>query len=323
MKNKINIGKIDKIRKVSLRELWEKEDKDFTKWLEKNIDYLNDVLGLDIHIISRGENVGPFKVDLYGEDSNGHKVIIENQLEKTDHTHLGQIITYLTNLEANTAIWITSDPVEEHVKAVEWFNETTPDDIAFYLIKIEAIKIGSGQIAAPLFTIIQQPTLLGKQIGAEKKEYAERHVLREKFWKQFLLEINKKNRLCVNINPSTDAWIGIGIGLTGVGLNLVISRRYARVEIYINRGEKNENKRIFDMLYSMKNKIERDFGEKLIWEKMEDNVTSRIKHELSGVNITNELDWPKMNNFMINSLEKMHKAFKEPIDIIRRKINKK
>jgi len=315
--------KIEKIKKVSLRELWKREDKDFTKWLEENIDYLNDVLGLNIHILSREERVGPFKVDLYGEDSNGHKIIIENQLECTDHTHLGQIITYLTNLEANTAIWITSDPVEEHIKAVQWFNETTPDDIAFYLVKIEAIKIGSNEVAAPLFTIIQQPTSLGKQIGAEKKEYAERHVLREKFWKQFLLEINKKNRLCANINPSTDAWIGIGIGLAGINLNLVVSRRYARTEIYINRGEKDENKKIFDILYSFKDKIEHDFGEKLIWERMEDNVTSRIKHELNGVNIANESDWPRMINFMIDSIERMHKAFKNPVDILRKNITKK
>lgn len=125
---------IGKIKKVSLRELWKKEDKHFTKWLEENIDYLNDVIDIDISIESREENVGPFRVDLYGEDNNGNKVIIENQLEKTDHTHLGQIITYLTNLEAKTAIWISSEPVEEHEKAIEWLNETTPDDISFYLI---------------------------------------------------------------------------------------------------------------------------------------------------------------------------------------------
>ena len=95
---------IGKIKKVPLRELWKKEDKDFTKWLEENIDYLNDIIDFDISIESREENVGPFRVDLYGEDNNGNKVIIENQLEKTDHTHLGQIITYLTNLEAKTAI---------------------------------------------------------------------------------------------------------------------------------------------------------------------------------------------------------------------------
>ncbi len=310
---KESMQQIEKISKVPLRELWKKEDSGFTKWLEENIDYLCDVLGFDITILSREEKVGPFKVDLYGEDSEGHKVIIENQLEKTDHTHLGQIITYLTNLEANTAIWIASDPIDEHIAAVDWFNETTPEDIAFYLVKIEAIRIGKNSSAAPLFTVIKRPTTERKQIGMEKKEYAERHVLREKFWSQFLEACNQRNKYCANLSPSTDAWIGTALGFAGVGINIVVSKRYARTEVYINRGEKEENKRIFDIFYGMKDQIEKDFGGKLIWERMEDNVTSRIKNELSGVNIANESDWSKMNDFMIDSLERMQNAFKEPV----------
>lgn len=89
---------IQKIQKVPLREIWKREDKDFTKWLEENIDYLCDVLGFEFNVISSEEAVGPFKVDLYGEDASGEKVIVENQLERTDHTHLGQVITYLVNL---------------------------------------------------------------------------------------------------------------------------------------------------------------------------------------------------------------------------------
>ena len=304
---------IQKIKRVPLRELWRKEDKDFTKWLEEHIDFLNDAIGFDISIESREEKVGPFKVDLYGEDNFGNKVIIENQLEKTDHNHLGQLITYLTNLGANIAIWICKEPTEEHIKAIDWLNEVSPDDISFYLIKLEAIRIGDDSPAGPLFTVVKRPTTEKKQIGAEKKEYAQRHVFREKFWTQFLTEINKKNSLFANISPSTDNWIGIGMGRGGFNLNLVISKRYARAEIYINRGEMEENKKAFDSLYSLKDEIEKEFGGKLTWERMEDNVTSRIKHQLDGVNVTNEEDWPKMNEFIIDAAEKMHRAFKDPI----------
>lgn len=304
---------IQKIKRVPLRELWRKEDKDFTKWLEEHIDFLNDAIGFDISIESREEKVGPFKVDLYGEDNFGNKVIIENQLEKTDHNHLGQLITYLTNLGANIAIWICKEPTEEHIKAIDWLNEVSPDDISFYLIKLEAIRIGDESPAGPLFTIVKRPTTEKKQIGLEKKEYAQRHVFREKFWTQFLAEINKKNSLFANISPSTDNWIGIGMGRGGFNLNLVISKKYARAEIYINRGEMEENKKAFDSLYALKDEIEKEFGGKLTWERMEDNVTSRIKHQLDGVNITNEEDWPKMNEFIIDSAERIHKAFKDPI----------
>lgn len=305
--------KISKIKKVPLREIWNKEDKDFTKWLEENIDYLNEVIGFEITIQSREEKVGPFKVDLYGEDNLGNKVIIENQLEKTDHGHLGQIITYLTNLEANTAIWITKEPTEEHIKAIDWLNETTPDDISFYLIKVEAIKIGEQSFAAPLFTVIKKPTTEKKQLGSEKKEHAQRHIIRRKFWTQFLEEVNNQNSLFKNISPSTDQWIGIGIGKGGVNLNLAATKKYTRSEIYINRGVKEVNKEVFEYLYSLKDKIEKDFGNHLVWEKMEDNVCSRIKYQLDGVNIFNEDDWPKMISFLIDSSERMYNAFKEPV----------
>ena len=318
----MSVGKqIGKIKKVPLREIWKKEDRDFTQWLEKNIDYLNDIIDINITIESREERVGPFRVDLYGEDNYGNKVIIENQLEKTDHNHLGQIITYLTNLEASTAIWITSEPSEEHTKAIDWLNETTPDDISFYLIKLEAIKIGDESPAAPLFTVIKSPSRVIKQIGAEKKKYAQRHILRKEFWTQFIGEINKKNSMCSNISPSTDNWIAIALGMSGMSINLVISKKYARSEIYINRGDKDENKKIFDFFFNLKDQIEKDFGGELIWERMEDNVTSRIKYQKDGVDVSNKDDWDEMDKFLIDGAVRMSKAFKEPVRKLRQKSN--
>jgi hypothetical protein len=314
-----SIKKIEKIYKIPLKELWSLEP-DFTKWLEDNVDYLNDVLGFDINILKREEKVGPFRVDLFAEDGFGNKLIIENQIEKTNHDHLGKVLTYLTNLEAKTAIWITSEPVEEHIKAIDWLNETTPDDISFYLIKLEAIRIGENSSASPLFTTIKKPTEERKQLGAEKKEYAEGNLLREKFWTQFLEQSNKRNRLLSNISPSRGNWISAGIGMAGVVMSFVVSKNYARVEIWINKGSKEENKNIFDLLYKMKNKIEKDFGDKLVWERMEDNITSRIKYQKDGLNISKEDDWQKMNNFMIENSEKMHKIFKEAIGKIKNKI---
>lgn len=228
---------IGKIKRVSLRELWKKEDKDFTQWLEKNIEYLSEVLDFDITIESREEKVGPFKVDLYGEDNFGNKVIIENQLQKADRDHLGKIITYLTNLGANTAIRIANGPTEEHIKAVEWLNEITPRDISFYLIKVEAIKIESQPPAAPLFTIVKGPTRESKQIDAEKKEYAERHILRKEFWTQLLEKAKEKPKLHANISPSMYSWIGAGAGKSGIGYNYSAANKHASYEIYLDRGK--------------------------------------------------------------------------------------
>jgi hypothetical protein len=132
------------------------------------------------------------------------------------------------------------------------------------------------------------------KIGEEKKEYAERHSVRKEFWTQFLDAMNQESTLCHNISPSTDYWIGIALGVSGISVNLVVTGNYARAEIYINRGSKEENKKVFDYLYSTKNEIENKFGGPLVWERMDDRVTSRIKYELSGVDIFNKEDWMKM-----------------------------
>ena len=113
---------IGKIKQVPLREIWKREDSDFTVWLKNNIDYLNDVLDFEVSIEEREKRVGSFSLDLYGDDGLGGKVIIENQLEKTDHDHLGKVLTYLTNLDAHRAIWITPQPREEHGRAIDWLN---------------------------------------------------------------------------------------------------------------------------------------------------------------------------------------------------------
>jgi len=306
---KQNIGKI---KKIPLRELWGKEDKDFTKWLEKNIEYLNEVLDFDITVESREGKVGPFKVDLYGEDNFSKKVIIENQLEKTDHDHLGKIITYLTNLEASTAIWITSRPVDEHIKAVEWLNETTPDDISFYLIKIEAIMIESQPLAAPLFTITKGPSRESKQIGAERKEYAQRHILRKEFWTQLLEKSKEKTKLHANVSPNIYHWIGTGAGKSGIGYNYVITNKYASVEIYLDRGkefeEPNINKIRFDKLLKHKEEIEKEFGKELNWERLDNRRASRISFHFKGIGLKNKERWDELQKKMVENMINLEKA---------------
>jgi len=305
---------IGKIKKVPLRELWKKEDKDFTKWLEENIDYLNDIIDFDVSIESREENVGPFRVDLYGEDNNGNKVIIENQLEKTDHTHLGQIITYLTNLEAKTAIWISSNPIEEHKKAIDWLNETTPDDISFYLIQLEAIKIAEQPTAAPLFTVIKKPSTKIKKIGAERKEYAQRHVLRKEFWTDLLEKAKEKTNLHSNVSPNIYSWIGTGAGRSGIGYNYVVTNKYASCEIYLDRGkefeEPNLNKIRFDQLFKNKEAIENEFGDELNWERLEDRRASRISFHFKGVGLADKNEWATLQEKMVETMIRLEKAFK-------------
>lgn len=145
---------LGKIKKHELREIWRNEATDFTKWMEANLDSLSQALGWELSFEEREHSVGPFFVDILATDEQGERVVIENQLEKTDHGHLGQIITYCSNLEAKTCIWIAKEPRQEHINAVNWLNKET--SLNLYLLKVEAISIDGSKPAA-LFQVICRP----------------------------------------------------------------------------------------------------------------------------------------------------------------------
>jgi len=162
---------IGKLERVALREVWKNEAYDFTQWLENNIGVLNDALDLNLVNVDRERAAGSFSIDLVAEDEGGGTVIIENQLEKSNHDHLGKLVTYVTAMSAKTAIWIISDPRPEHVAAIAWLNESS--SAAFYMVKVEAVRIGDSP-PAPLFTVIVGPSEESENVGLAKKDIAER-----------------------------------------------------------------------------------------------------------------------------------------------------
>lgn len=143
---------IGRMERVGIREVWKNEARDFTSWLFDNIDILGEKLNIKITVIEKEKKIGSFSADVIAEGSMGETVLIENQLEKTNHDHLGKLLTYVSNLEAKKAIWISKEPRSEHEKAIEWLNELS-SDIDFYLVKVEAYKIGDSD-PAPKFTVI-------------------------------------------------------------------------------------------------------------------------------------------------------------------------
>jgi hypothetical protein len=216
----------------------------------------------------------------------------------------------LTNLEANTAIWITSEPTEEHIKAVAWLNETAPDDISFYIVKLEAIRIGNNLTAAPLFTIVEGPTDIVKEIGKEKKEYAERHHLRKEFWTTLLEKAKIKTRLHANVSPSIYHWVGAGGGHAGIGYNYVITGNSAYTEVYLDRGKNypSLNKERFDELYKHKDDIEKVFGDILSWERLDKKRASRIAFRINGAGLKDKDKWPGLQDKMIDAMIRLEKA---------------
>jgi len=308
---------VGKIERVPLRKVWPNEATDFTTWLEENIDVLNESLDLNLSAAERERSAGAFSVDLVAEDDKGNPVVIENQLEKSNHDHLGKLITYLTAIGAKTAIWIVADPRPEHVNAISWLNESS--SASFFLVKLEAIRIRDSE-SAPLFTVIVGPSEEAIVVGKKKKELAERHVLRKKFWTQLLDLAKGKTKLHGSISASDYNWIGTGAGLRGLGLNYNVTQHMSQVELYIDRGKntEEENKAIFDQLHSSKDAIEEVFGEPLEWQQLEGKRACRIKKQFDLGGYRDDDDkWPQIHEAMIDAMIRLEKALKPNIKTIK------
>ena len=298
---------IGKLQRVPLREVWQHEALDFTTWLEDNYDVLNEVLDINLSSVEREQAAGSFNVDLVAEDEGGDLVIIENQLAKTDHDHLGKLITYLTALEAKTALWIASDPRPEHVRAISWLNESSP--AAFYLLKVEAVKIGDSP-PAPLLTLIVGPSEESREVGETKKDLAERYIIRRRFWTQLLHRAKPKTTLHANISPSRENWISTGAGRTGLGYNYAIRQHDAQVELYIDRGKDSadENKSIFDALAQSKGAVEETFGQPLEWQRLDAKRASRIRYRVDLGGYRDESRWQEVHEAMIDAMIRLEAA---------------
>ena len=309
---------IGRLQRVPLRELWKNEGYDFTRWLEGNIDVLADAVGLELNIIEREKDVGDFAVDMLASDSSGRTVIVENQIERTDHDHLGKVVTYLTNLEAKTAIWVSSDPRAEHAKAVGWLNEFTPDDISFYLVRLEAYRIGESA-AAPLFSVIVGPSAETKEIGQQKKVLAKREHEHLEFWKQLLEKAKRKTELHARISPGTESWIGASAGRSGLSFNYVILLDEARVELYIDRGagSAEENKAIFDQISSKRKEVQETFAGSLKWERLDSKRACRIGASLGVGGLKEPERWSTIQDVMVDAMVRLHRALKGPIESLK------
>jgi len=304
---------IGKIERLPLREVWKHEAQGFTRWLEENPDVLSDVIDLTLSTAEREQTAGDFSVDLVAEDEDGNPVIIENQLGKSDHDHLGKLVTYLTAVDAKSAIWIVADPRPEHVRAITWLNESS--SASFYLLKPEAIRIGESA-PAPLLTLIVGPSEESREVGKTKKELAERYVIRHRFWTQLLERAKGKTKLHAGLTPGKENWCGTGAGKSGLSFDYGIREHDVQVELYIDRGKdaEQENEAIFDKLAASKEQIDGAFGEPLEWERLEGKRACRIAKRLPVGGYRDEERWPAVHDAMVDAMVRLEKALRPYID---------
>jgi hypothetical protein len=303
---------LSKLNKVDLREVWEHEAIDFTKWLAdpENLSALSQEIGIEIKLIQTEASVGRFNVDVLAEEeSSDRKIIIENQLEDTNHDHLGKIITYASGYDAEIVIWIAKDVRDEHKRAIDWLNEHTDEKINFFLIKIELWQIEDSK-PAPKFDIIVSPNEWAKAVKTSTSNgvITNTKLLQLDFWTKFKEHaLNKNNSLHLQ-TPRPQHWYDISIGNSSAHIVLTVNTREDLLgcELYISR-----NKELFTYLNDHKEQIESEIGEKLDW--VDAAVASMIKLKKKVTDVLNPEESDKHFSWLIEETEIFQKVFRKYI----------
>ena len=301
------------LEKVELREVWERENSDFTPWLagEENINILGQKIGLDLEVEAQEKSVGKFKADILCKDINTDNwVLIENQLEKTNHGHLGQLLTYATGLDAVTIVWIAASFNEEHKATLEWLNKITDENYNFFGLEIELYKIEDSKIA-PNFKIVCQPDNWSQSISREAKrieqgEVSETKLKQYKFWTELGKELQTADTPLKLQKARPQHWTNLAVGKTGVRLAATFNTQEERVsaQLYIVR-----DKSMFKALENDKEAIEKELGEKLSWQLLPEKAASRIALYRANSDIENNDDWKEMLRWLVEKLEKLRSVF--------------
>jgi Domain of unknown function (DUF4268) len=298
---------IGRLTRLPLRDVWAHEAHDFTTWLQSNIEVLDAAIGIELTNVEREQAAGSFSVDLVAEDRFGAKIIIENQLGKSDHDHLGKVLTYLAAMSARAAIWIVADPRPEHVAAISWLNDSSSAD--FYLLKIEAVKIGDSPPAL-LLTRIVAPSIETKAVSATNREFSQRYDLREQWWVNLLRRPGATAHK--HLTPGRYSWIGLSSGVRGLNLNYAVRQHDSQAELYIDRGNgcDDENRRIFDELHSHKDEIEQKFGGPLKWEALEGKRACRVSVTVEGGYKSDPEEWDEIQDELVGLMIRLTDAFR-------------
>ncbi len=238
-------------------------------------------------------------------------MIIENQLEATDHDHLGKIITYASGLDANVVIWIVKEAREEHKSAIEWLNNKTTKDVSFFLIEIRAYKIGDS-FPAPKFVIIEKPNDFVKTVNAsiDSRELSKAQSERLNFWNRFNEVLISRNKPFNVRKATTDHWYDVALGTSEahISITLVNKTNSIGIDVYIN-----DNKELFDELYSVSEEIQNELEFNMDWQRLDNKKASRIIYYIVGLDFDNHENYDELINETIDKVIIIKNAFKKYI----------
>ena len=307
----MNTQPLGRLKKLELRTYWKREDTDFTPWLseEENIALLGDAVGLELEVQEQEAHVGPFRADILCRNTADNTlVLIENQLERTDHTHLGQLMTYAAGLDAVTLIWVVERFTEEHRAALDWLNRITDDGFHFFGLEVELWQIGDS-VAAPKFNVVAKPNDWAKTVRdvaqGHSKPLTEGQQSQLAYWTSFAEFINKKDTNIKPPKPSPSSWITYGAGRAGAQLIAVVNKTEAFVTLETNN---RDHPAWFHLLHQDKEAIEAELGFSLLWDEKVGNQKSNIRVRMDA-DTREQAQWPHIHEWMLDKLETMRRVF--------------
>jgi hypothetical protein len=283
---------LGRLETVDPRTVWPHEAHGFTPWLLENGDRLAEALGIDLDLEASEHSVGGYKLDLVGRDiTNDAVLIVENQLAITDHSHLGQVLTYAAGTEASTIVWIATAFREEHRQALDWLNENTGEQAHFFGIELQVVKIGNS-VSAPLFKVVVQPNDWQKQVRASTQPGAVsgKGALYMQFWGRFLERVHTEHPDWTKAKAvGTSNWFEMKSPVRGC----IISSSFAqsdrlRQELYIDTGEGGRNNEIFEYFIERRGQLETAYGRPLEWEELPNRRACRIADYMDGCSVSED-----------------------------------
>jgi hypothetical protein len=275
---------------------------------------LAETLNMELELEAQERPVGPFRADILCKDIGTNRwVLIENQLERTDHVHLGQLLTYASGLEAVTIVWIAARFTEEHRSTLDWLNRITDESFRFFGLEVELWRIGNSP-AAPKFNIVSKPNDWSQSVAQAARaiddaELSETRIMQRAYWEALHVVLRAMGGpVSGNRKPQAQSWMAYPIGRSGFNLGAVMIRpkKLIRAELYISG---DQAKAFLTLLKNQRESVERELGYQLDWEDLPAKRDCRIASYFHDVDPENETDWQRQHEWLAKRLNDMHRVF--------------
>jgi hypothetical protein len=307
--------KLGRLQRVDLRVAWKSEAGDFTPWLAQpeNIAVLGEAIGMDLEVQATEQGVGDFKADILCQDlASQTGVLIENQLEKTDHIHLGQLITYAAGLHVKTIVWVAALIRDEHRAALDWLNEHTSAEFSFFGLEVELWRI-DGPTIAPKFNVVCKPndwsrTITSATSGPGTGELSDAQKLQMEYWTALREYMLKNSRHVTPTKPRPQGFMDFALGRSGIWLTASIRVRAKGITALLVMADQNSTA-FYALLEKNRTEFNARFGAELTWRPLPGKKQKHVLIRLEDADPEDRKDWPLQHKWLTENLDRLYETF--------------